>query len=158
MWVIGAGKIGSLTSLLLTNIGYYQAHVIDQDPKAIKRLSKAAHLHAHTLDVSNEQALRKFCETPHVMTLVNCLPSSALGSGCGIADINIGTSGTEIGGAFGGEKDTGVREERWIRTLVKRICAGKLPRSTGVRIYPWRKVYILTLISPCPWDYNQDVV
>ncbi|MGH2623957.1 MAG: aldehyde dehydrogenase family protein, partial [Sphingobacterium sp.] len=29
------------------------------------------------------------------------------GSGCGIANINIGTSGAEIGGAFGGEKDTG---------------------------------------------------
>jgi aldehyde dehydrogenase (NAD+) len=32
---------------------------------------------------------------------------SALGSDCGIANINIGTSGAEIGGAFGGEKDTG---------------------------------------------------
>jgi aldehyde dehydrogenase (NAD+) len=29
------------------------------------------------------------------------------GSDCGIAGINIGTSGAEIGGAFGGEKDTG---------------------------------------------------
>jgi aldehyde dehydrogenase (NAD+) len=32
---------------------------------------------------------------------------SARGSDCGIANINIGTSGAEIGGAFGGEKDTG---------------------------------------------------
>jgi aldehyde dehydrogenase (NAD+) len=32
---------------------------------------------------------------------------SAAGSDCGIANINIGTSGAEIGGAFGGEKDTG---------------------------------------------------
>jgi aldehyde dehydrogenase (NAD+) len=32
---------------------------------------------------------------------------SALGSDCGIANINIGTSGAEIGGAFGGEKETG---------------------------------------------------
>ncbi|MEZ5499738.1 MAG: aldehyde dehydrogenase family protein [Steroidobacteraceae bacterium] len=32
---------------------------------------------------------------------------SANGSDCGIANINIGTSGAEIGGAFGGEKDTG---------------------------------------------------
>ena len=29
------------------------------------------------------------------------------GSACGIANVNIGTSGAEIGGAFGGEKDTG---------------------------------------------------
>jgi aldehyde dehydrogenase (NAD+) len=32
---------------------------------------------------------------------------STTGSDCGIANINIGTSGAEIGGAFGGEKDTG---------------------------------------------------
>jgi aldehyde dehydrogenase (NAD+) len=32
---------------------------------------------------------------------------SASGSDCGIANINLGTSGAEIGGAFGGEKDTG---------------------------------------------------
>lgn len=32
---------------------------------------------------------------------------SACGSDCGIANVNIGTSGAEIGGAFGGEKDTG---------------------------------------------------
>ena len=32
---------------------------------------------------------------------------SFLGSDCGIANINIGTSGAEIGGAFGGEKETG---------------------------------------------------
>ena len=32
---------------------------------------------------------------------------SPAGSDCGIANVNIGTSGAEIGGAFGGEKDTG---------------------------------------------------
>ncbi|MFL5456311.1 MAG: aldehyde dehydrogenase family protein, partial [Myxococcales bacterium] len=32
---------------------------------------------------------------------------SPVGSDCGIANVNIGTSGAEIGGAFGGEKDTG---------------------------------------------------
>ena len=32
---------------------------------------------------------------------------SARGSDCGIANINIATSGAEIGGAFGGEKETG---------------------------------------------------
>jgi len=32
---------------------------------------------------------------------------SAGGSDCGIANVNIGPSGAEIGGAFGGEKDTG---------------------------------------------------
>ncbi len=42
----------------------------------------------------------------------NCLQHaeaflSAIGSDCGIANVNIGTSGAEIGGAFGGEKETG---------------------------------------------------
>lgn len=32
---------------------------------------------------------------------------SAAGSDCGIANVNMGTSGAEIGGAFGGEKETG---------------------------------------------------
>tara|TARA_Y100000385_G_scaffold266084_1_gene300939 strand:- start:925 stop:1209 length:285 start_codon:yes stop_codon:yes gene_type:complete len=32
---------------------------------------------------------------------------SHTGSDCGIANVNIGTSGAEIGGAFGGEKETG---------------------------------------------------
>ena len=32
---------------------------------------------------------------------------SQAGSDCGIANVNIGTSGAEIGGAFGGEKETG---------------------------------------------------
>jgi len=32
---------------------------------------------------------------------------SASGSDCGIVNVNLGTSGAEIGGAFGGEKETG---------------------------------------------------
>ncbi|MGO8658476.1 aldehyde dehydrogenase family protein, partial [Rhizobium ruizarguesonis] len=32
---------------------------------------------------------------------------SARGSDCGIANVNLGPSGAEIGGAFGGEKETG---------------------------------------------------
>jgi aldehyde dehydrogenase (NAD+) len=45
---------------------------------------------------------------------------SAAGSDCGIANVNIGTSGAEIGGAFGGEKETGGGRESgsdsWKRT------------------------------------------
>jgi L-aminoadipate-semialdehyde dehydrogenase len=33
--------------------------------------------------------------------------TSSAGSDCGIANVNVGTSGAEIGGAFGGEKETG---------------------------------------------------
>ncbi len=38
---------------------------------------------------------------------------SATGSDCGIANVNIGPSGAEIGGAFGGEKETGGRPRKW---------------------------------------------
>src|SRR3546814_9766739 len=37
---------------------------------------------------------------------------SASGSDCGIANVNIGTSGAEIGGAFGGEKETDRKSTR----------------------------------------------
>ena len=36
------------------------------------------------------------------------------GSDCGIANVNIGTLGAEIGGAFGGEKETGGGTRIWI--------------------------------------------
>jgi aldehyde dehydrogenase (NAD+) len=42
---------------------------------------------------------------------------SAAGSDCGIANVNIGTSGAEIGGAFGGEKETGGGREVGLRRL-----------------------------------------
>ena len=42
---------------------------------------------------------------------------SAAGTDCGIANVNIGTSGAEIGGAFGGEKETGGGRESRLRRL-----------------------------------------
>ena len=42
---------------------------------------------------------------------------SPAGSDCGIANVNIGTSGAEIGGAFGGEKETGGGRESGSRRL-----------------------------------------
>ncbi|CAL4868458.1 Glutarate-semialdehyde dehydrogenase [Asticcacaulis sp. MM231] len=44
---------------------------------------------------------------------------SAAGSDCGIANVNIGTSGAEIGGAFGGEKETGGGREIGLRRLAR---------------------------------------
>ncbi|MEZ4949390.1 MAG: hypothetical protein R2784_08385 [Saprospiraceae bacterium] len=49
---------------------------------------------------------------------------SAAGSDCGIANVNIGTSGAEIGGAFGGEKETGGGRESGL-IPGKLICADK---------------------------------
>ncbi len=51
------------------------------------------------------QGLSSAMFTANVMSSETFL--SSRGSDCGIANINIGTSGAEIGGAFGGEKDTG---------------------------------------------------
>jgi aldehyde dehydrogenase (NAD+) len=48
------------------------------------------------------------------------------GSDCGIANVNIGTSGAEIGGAFGGEKDTGGGREAgsdaWKAYMRRQTC------------------------------------
>ncbi|HTW67696.1 MAG TPA: aldehyde dehydrogenase family protein [Bryobacteraceae bacterium] len=65
---------------------------------------------------------------------------SARGSDCGIANINIGTSGAEIGGAFGGEKDTGGGRESgsdaWKaymrRQTVTINWSGELPLAQGI--------------------------
>ncbi len=65
---------------------------------------------------------------------------SAEGSDCGIANVNIGTSGAEIGGAFGGEKDTGGGRESgsdsW-KAYMRRTTAtvnygSELPLAQGV--------------------------
>jgi len=66
---------------------------------------------------------------------------SARGSDCGIANVNIGTSGAEIGGAFGGEKDTGGGRESgsdswkaYMRRQTTTINWSKeLPLAQGIR-------------------------
>ncbi len=66
---------------------------------------------------------------------------SASGSDCGIANVNIGTSGAEIGGAFGGEKDTGGGRESgtdsWKaymrRQTVTINYSDTLPLAQGIR-------------------------
>lgn len=66
---------------------------------------------------------------------------SAAGSDCGIANINIGTSGAEIGGAFGGEKDTGGGRESgsdawkvYMRRQTNTInWSDSLPLAQGIR-------------------------
>lgn len=63
------------------------------------------------------------------------------GSDCGIANVNVGTSGAEIGGAFGGEKDTGGGREAgsdaWKAYMRRQTCtinwSGKLPLAQGIR-------------------------
>jgi aldehyde dehydrogenase (NAD+) len=65
---------------------------------------------------------------------------SAAGSDCGIANVNIGTSGAEIGGAFGGEKETGGGREAgsdsWKTYMRRQTCTlnwgENLPLAQGV--------------------------
>jgi aldehyde dehydrogenase (NAD+) len=65
---------------------------------------------------------------------------SPAGSDCGIANVNIGTSGAEIGGAFGGEKDTGGGRESgsdsWKAYMRRQTCTVNwgttLPLAQGI--------------------------
>jgi aldehyde dehydrogenase (NAD+) len=66
---------------------------------------------------------------------------SAAGSDCGIANVNIGPSGAEIGGAFGGEKETGGGRESgsdswraYMRRSTNTINYGNdLPLAQGIK-------------------------
>jgi aldehyde dehydrogenase (NAD+) len=66
---------------------------------------------------------------------------SADGSDCGIANVNLGTSGAEIGGAFGGEKDTGGGREAgsdsWKAYMRRQTTtinwSAALPLAQGIR-------------------------
>ena len=66
---------------------------------------------------------------------------SVAGSDCGIANVNIGTSGAEIGGAFGGEKETGGGREAgsdsWKAYMRRQTCTlnygNDLPLAQGVK-------------------------
>ena len=66
---------------------------------------------------------------------------SSRGSDCGIANVNIGTSGAEIGGAFGGEKETGGGREsgsdswkQYMRRQTNTInWSSELPLAQGIK-------------------------
>jgi aldehyde dehydrogenase (NAD+) len=79
-------------------IGYGRADATSAE--AVAELDEAIALHN-----SVPQGLSSAIFTEHVRE-AECFLSHR-GSDCGIANVNIGTSGAEIGGAFGGEKDTG---------------------------------------------------
>jgi len=83
--------------------------------------------------------LSSACFTQHLQHAETFLSTN--GSDCGIANINIGTSGAEIGGAFGGEKDTGGGREAgsdvwkaYMRRQTNTINWGKaLPLAQGIK-------------------------
>ena len=92
------------------------------------------------LQLHNEvtQGLSSAIFTDSLLTAETFL--AATGSDCGIANVNIGTSGAEIGGAFGGEKETGGGRESgsdaW-RAYMRRQTntinwSGELPLAQGI--------------------------
>jgi aldehyde dehydrogenase (NAD+) len=83
---------------ILYVIGYGSAE--STTAQSVDEIEEAVRLHN---DVP--QGLSSAIFTDHVREAEHFL--SHRGSDCGIANVNIGTSGAEIGGAFGGEKDTG---------------------------------------------------
>jgi len=84
-----------------------QAEVVRRETFApilyVMRYTELSQAIAHQNDVP--QGLSSSIFTNNVKSSERFL--SAAGSDCGIANVNIGTSGAEIGGAFGGEKETG---------------------------------------------------
>jgi aldehyde dehydrogenase (NAD+) len=114
----------------------------------VQRETFAAILHVLPFDTIDEaiainngvrQGLSSSVFTRSVRTAEAFL--SAAGSDCGIANVNIGTSGAEIGGAFGGEKETGGGRESgsdaW-RAYMRRQTntvnwSRELPLAQGIR-------------------------
>jgi aldehyde dehydrogenase (NAD+) len=82
-------------SLLREEVFGPMTHIVTVDTlqQAIELQNDSAHGLSSSIFTSNMRIAEQFL--------------SVVGSDCGIANVNIGTSGAEIGGAFGGEKDTG---------------------------------------------------
>jgi aldehyde dehydrogenase (NAD+) len=86
-----------------------------------------------------DQGLSSSIFTTNLMSAEKFL--AATGSDCGIANVNIGTSGAEIGGAFGGEKETGGGREAgsdaWNMYMRRQTCtinwSGKIALAQGVK-------------------------
>jgi aldehyde dehydrogenase (NAD+) len=98
----------------------------DQLDEAIARQNEVAHGLSSAIFTDRLQHAERFL--------------SASGSDCGIANVNIGTSGAEIGGAFGGEKDTGGGRESgsdaWKAYMRRQTCTvnwgSELPLAQGI--------------------------
>ena len=94
----------------------------------------------NAIDMQNSvaQGLSSAIFTDHVRQAERFLAAS--GSDCGIANVNLGTSGAEIGGAFGGEKETGGGRESgsdaWKSYMRRQTCTinygTDLPLSQGI--------------------------
>ncbi len=88
-----------------------------------------------------DQGLSSAIFTESARTAERFLNPDGSGSDCGLAYINLGTSGAEIGGAFGGEKDTGGGRESgsdaWKAYMRRQTCTvnfgGRFDLAQGIR-------------------------
>ncbi len=96
---------------------------------------------AMTLHNGVEQGLSSSIFTEGLRASERFLTPSGAGSDCGLAYVNLGTSGAEIGGAFGGEKDTGGGRESgsdsWKAYMRRQTCTvnfgGRFELAQGIR-------------------------
>ncbi len=117
---------------ILYIIGYGNASALPKE--AVAEIDEAVALHNGV-----PQGLSSAIFTEHVREAEYFL--SQRGSDCGIANVNIGTSGAEIGGAFGGEKETGGGRESgsdawkaYMRRQTNTINWGtELPLAQGIK-------------------------
>jgi len=128
---------------------YITPAIVDIDPKAaiVQQETFAPLLYVHSYD-SLEQAIAIQNDVSQGLSsaiFTNDMAEaeifvSARGSDCGLVNVNIGTSGAEIGGAFGGEKDTGGGRESgsdawkaYMRRTTNTINYGsELPLAQGI--------------------------
>ncbi|HBU43429.1 MAG TPA: aldehyde dehydrogenase family protein, partial [Microbacterium sp.] len=90
---------------------------------------------------SVDQGLSSAIFSSNVNTTERFLAVDGSGSDCGLAYVNLGTSGAEIGGAFGGEKDTGGGREAgsdsWKAYMRRQTCTinygSELRLAQGIR-------------------------
>ena len=88
-----------------------------------------------------DQGLSSAIFTESLRASEKFLSTTGSGSDCGIANVNIGTSGAEIGGAFGGEKETGGGRESgsdsWKQYMRRQTCTinygGEFALAQGIR-------------------------
>ncbi|WP_017221476.1 aldehyde dehydrogenase family protein [Moritella dasanensis] len=148
--ITGGEQVSNLSNKGKDDHGFYiTPAIVDIDPKAsiVQQETFAPLLYVHSYDtleqaiaIQNDvsQGLSSAIFTKD-MTEAEIFVS-AKGSDCGLVNVNIGTSGAEIGGAFGGEKDTGGGRESgsdawkaYMRRMTNTINYGnELPLAQGI--------------------------
>ena len=129
-----AWNIADLIEHVVDTVPDKVALVVNDEPRTYRELEEAIAMHNAV-----PQGLSSAIFTDRVSEAERFL--SPTGSDCGIANVNIGTSGAEIGGAFGGEKDTGGGREsgsdawkNYMRRATNTInYSSELPLAQGIK-------------------------